>query len=238
MCTVTYLPLSKHSFILTSNRDENPLRIALPPAKYLHYGQSIYYPKDPQAGGTWIASSEKNFTLCLLNGAFKKHQHLPPYRISRGIMLLDFFKYNDAEKFAAEYNFIGIEPFTLLLIGNSVPIIFYELRWDGLQVHLRKVDVTQPEIWSSAMLYPDDVINQRRQWFAEWLANHNNYTTDTIFKFHRFGGNDDEANKLVMNRENKVRTVSITMINQSDQKHSMLYNDLLQNKVDQISIID
>lgn len=67
MCTVTYLPIGKSSFILTSNRDESQQRkIAAPPEKYSIYDTNVYFPKDTDANGTWFAAAETKFTLCLL----------------------------------------------------------------------------------------------------------------------------------------------------------------------------
>ena len=110
MCTVTYIPLSKNEFYLTSNRDEKSTRAeAIPPKKYKINNTAVYFPKDPQAGGTWIAASEKKYTLCLLNGANKNHIKKESYRLSRGQMLLDFFNYNDAIHFKQNYNFNKIE---------------------------------------------------------------------------------------------------------------------------------
>ncbi|GBL36066.1 hypothetical protein EMGBS15_16610 [Filimonas sp.] len=90
MCTVTYLPVSSSSFILTHNRDEHHTRaIALLPEKKTMQDIEIIFPTDQQGGGTWIATS-KEFTLCLLNGGFEKHIPSPPYRHSRGLVILDF----------------------------------------------------------------------------------------------------------------------------------------------------
>ena len=61
MCTVTYLPLQDNGFILTSNRDEAIVRkISLPPAKYTINNTSVFFPKDQEANGTWIATSSNN----------------------------------------------------------------------------------------------------------------------------------------------------------------------------------
>src|SRR4051812_5816730 len=104
MCTVTYLPKSKDSFILTSSRDEKPLRkIARPPSIHKRGKQLILFPKDPQGGGTWIAVSESGQTICLLNGAFDKHIPEPPYRKSRGIVALDALQFNTLDSFGKEY---------------------------------------------------------------------------------------------------------------------------------------
>ena len=87
MCTVTYLPLENDGFILTSNRDESPMRKTIPPKKYLENGVELAYPKDQLAGGTWIGASTKNRLVCLLNGAFKKHERNSYYKMSRGLVV-------------------------------------------------------------------------------------------------------------------------------------------------------
>ncbi len=76
MCTVTYLPLGNNNFILTSNRDETPLRKTIPPKEYDENGVELTYPKDELAGGTWIGLSDKNRLVCLLNGGFKNIQEM------------------------------------------------------------------------------------------------------------------------------------------------------------------
>ena len=58
MCTVTYIPVGEKKYI-TSNRDEKAFRKkALPPQPYLHKEISLIYPKDGDAGGSWIALNE------------------------------------------------------------------------------------------------------------------------------------------------------------------------------------
>lgn len=89
MCTVTYLPVST-GFVLTQNRDEAPTRSPQIISKEKRFGTELLFPKDTKAGGTWIATARDGRTACLLNGAFEKHKHEPPYRLSRGLVLLDF----------------------------------------------------------------------------------------------------------------------------------------------------
>nr|MBP6455490.1 NRDE family protein [Chitinophagaceae bacterium] len=84
MCTVSFLPVNKTSFILTHNRDEHINRgVAFLPIFYEISSNKIVFPKDSKANGTWISTS-KNYSLCLLNGGFEKHKHEPPYKHSRG----------------------------------------------------------------------------------------------------------------------------------------------------------
>jgi uncharacterized protein with NRDE domain len=238
MCTVTFLPESSNHFILTSNRDEHTLRMkALPPDKYEIHKQSVFFPKDAQAGGTWIASGSNNFTLCLLNGAFQKHSHEPPYSKSRGLMLLDFFEFNDVHKFAMDYRFNGIEPFTLLLINSYDELQLHELRWDGKQSHLRQKDAAMPQVWSSVTLYDAEVVARRQQWFNEWLKEHPRYDRESIMHFHEFGGIGDKSNDLLMNRNNTLLTLSITSIQKSPERVSMKYKDMTDSLMHEVIIL-
>ena len=240
MCTVTYLPLGKASFILTSNRDEGQYRkIALPPAKYRIYDTDLYYPKDTDANGTWFAAAETDFTLCLLNGAFERHEHNPPYRLSRGLMLLDFFKYKNVQDFISQYDFTGIEPFTLLIFDQFYPPInIYEIRWDGNKIYSSTKDSSQPQIWSSAQLYPKNVIQQREEWFAKWLQVNHQFTIDKIVLFHKTGGDGNSYTDLLMNRDGKVFTVSITSIRREEKNGLMRYEDMIsKNGIKEIYVI-
>ncbi|MBK8845058.1 MAG: NRDE family protein [Bacteroidetes bacterium] len=231
MCTVTYLPLQKNGFILTSNRDESVTRkTALPPTKYSINGTTVFFPKDLEAQGTWIATSPTKYTLCLLNGAFEKHTHQPPYAKSRGLVLLDIFQYASCQEYASQYNFVGIEPFTLIIICNNTDAVkLYELRWDGNHAHLKKLPIEKPAIWSSVTLYKKEVIEQREQWFHEWLKNNTIYTVQEILFFHHFAGNGAAQHNLIMDIKEK-KTVSVTSIAHENLSRTIIYEDLV-NKV-------
>lgn len=235
MCTVTYLPTSDCSFILTSNRDESPLRKpASPPEKYNIHQTEVFFPKDQQASGTWIATS-LGFSLCLLNGAFEKHEHKPPYKKSRGIVLLDFFQYKNVEKYSSEYNFNGIEPFTLIILEHISNTKIQEIRWDGKKIHSKKIDPNTPHIRSSATLYSKEIIEHRKKWFKEWLQKNPNYKTDDILSFHHFAGEGDIKNDVIMNR-GIVQTLSISCIHKSASSFEMIYEDLLQKQISHCAI--
>ncbi len=231
MCTVSFLPLTDNGFILTSNRDEWTQRQpALAPRRHKINGKYVFFPQDPQAGGTWIATCEYNYTLCLLNGAFEKHHPQPPYRLSRGKMLLDFYAYDGLTDFITTYDFKGIEPFTLLVINSNNHVQLDELRWDGTTLHHIVKAANEPHIWSSATLYSAPIIHLREQWFANFLHQHPNFAQQDALHFHEFGGTDDSHSDLVMNRDNKVLTQSITSIQKDDKNYRMSYRDLQKNQ--------
>jgi hypothetical protein len=232
MCTVTFLPLEHEGFILTSNRDERPDRKkALPPQLYQVFDSQVVFPKDAQANGTWIAATENGFTLCLLNGAFETHTHKPPYRLSRGLMLLDFFKFKNVQRFVKEYDFTGIEPFTLLIINETSKLSLTEIRWDEAEkLTVTEKDTNQPHIWSSATLYPLPIRQQRENWFAEWLLHKEKYEVEDILHFHHFGGTGNKNNDILMDR-GVIETVSITAIRHYEQKKEITYEDLLSFEI-------
>ena len=237
MCTVTYIPLQSNGFILTSNRDEGYSRAqAIAPRSYALGSKIIVYPKDPDAGGTWISTSKKSNTLCLMNGAFERHERTPPYRKSRGLVVLEFYEFNTVEEFIRNYNFENIEPFTLLVIDSNENSPIGELRWDGKQVFYANKDRNKFHIWSSAALYSKEIRLQREQWFSEWLATQSNFSQEACVQFHHFAGKGEAQSNLLMNIENKVMTVSISSICKNEEEHIFYYKDVKSNHVELLKI--
>ena len=230
MCTVTYLPKGPAGYIITSNRDEDKTRPTLPVQGYTAGNKTLYYPKDERANGTWIAHEQDAFTLCLLNGANRPHIRKEHYRKSRGLVVLDFFDYNDPLRFAQEYDLDGIEPFTLLMAnaGGALATL-HELRWDEQRAELITHDAARPNIWSSVTLYPPPVIHAREEWFAEWLQQQESYTPDAALHFHHFAGDGTDTNSLIMNRGQR-RTVSITCVSINEKEMEMTYEDLVNGR--------
>lgn len=228
MCTVTYIPLEE-GFVLTSNRDEAPSRAANIIFQEERNGNLLTYPRDEGAGGTWIAASSSGQLVCLLNGAYEKHERNPPYKRSRGLMVLSFFDYNGIHNFVSEYDFEGMEPFTFLMIEEDQ---LWELRWTGTEKTLKRMDTKSRHIWSSATLYDGAMRSQRKGWFEEWEEK-NDWSPASILKFHRHGGIGDPNVDIVMNRNNIVRSVSITQVLMSDiscMSHFDLMNGSIKKK--------
>lgn len=237
MCTVTYLPY-REGFILTHNRDEAPTRSPHDISRQRIGADTLLFPRDTKAGGAWIGTTRSGKTACLLNGAFVKHKHEPPYRRSRGLMLLDFFESPDAERFFADYDLDGIEPFTQLFFRREKVV---EFRWDGTSRHYLELDPSEPKFWCSATLYSPDMQVVRAAVFQHWLQEQNKMDQNerlpaSIFHLHRTGSINDPENDYVMNRSGRVQTVSITQIVYSAGKARMHYRDLLEMHQDRQQI--
>jgi hypothetical protein len=233
MCTVTYLP-ARGGFTLTHNRDEAPARSPFKIEQVTLKGGTVgVFPRDSKAGGTWIVAGENGTTACLLNGAFDKHQHQPPYRRSRGLMLLDFFAELQPTDFFEQYDLEGMEPFTLLFFKLGSVI---EFRWDGTRLFHQQLPANEPHFWCSATLYPPEMQVKRAHVFRYWLAAQSPKKTPNpadIVQLHLSGSVGDPAYDFVMQREGRVQTVSITQVVQRKKYMRMRYFDLLEGNRDE-----
>jgi Transport and Golgi organisation 2 len=228
MCTVTFIPV-KDKFFLTSNRDEKLLRKpAFPPAVYWATGSGLLYPKDAAAGGSWIGLHENGNAAVLLNGAFKKHISLPPYRLSRGIIFLEIIAEEKPAVAFTKINLNNIEPFTIIIFENKC---LYECRWDGQQKYCLQLKNYRPYIWSSATIYQPEVVLKRESWFMQWLNKIPHPTQEDILQFHQFTGDGDITNDLMMNRDGKMLTLSVTGIEVGEYSGKMQYIDLMNNHI-------
>lgn len=228
MCTVTFIP-HKDSFCITSNRDEKSSRKrAIAPVVQKTKEHSLIFPRDADAGGTWIMMKENGDAAVLLNGAFLPHIPTPPYRKSRGLILLDVMEYERPSFHLVRMDLAGIEPFTTILLENNS---LYEFRWDGEERYCKQLPVHRPYIWSSATLYDGLVVKKREQWFAAFLNNHPNATQQDIIHFHRFTGDGDAGNDLLMSRGGLYSTVSITSVLLTADRGSMKYIDIKNDRV-------
>ncbi len=228
MCTVTFVP-GKDTVYLTSNRDEKSWRKdALPPRMYEFENGSMFFPRDADAGGTWIAVHENGNAIVFLNGAFMAHQPKPPYRKSRGLVLVDLLEASHPAQAFQSINLHNIEPFTAVVWDHRE---LFECRWDGSVKYQLQLDETRPHIWSSSTLYDENTILKRKGWFEDWLTRQHEPNQESILHFHQFTGEGDDHNDLRMNRNGVVYTVSVTSFSIHSEKARIQYLDLRNNQL-------
>ncbi len=233
MCTVSFIPV-KDKILITSNRDEKHTRKqAIPPALYKVNSCHMLFPKDSDAGGSWIILKENGDAAVLLNGAFIPHQPEPPYRKSRGLLLMDILGTQMPSQTFTKIHLDSIEPFTIVLFEKDS---LYEFRWDGTERYCKQLNSSRPHIWSSATLYDGLEVKKREQWFVDFLNRIPHPTQQDILHFHRFTGEGDSRNDLLMNRDGIYSTVSITGILVTADRGSMKYLDTKNNKLSEIKI--
>ncbi|WPP52836.1 NRDE family protein [Catalinimonas niigatensis] len=228
MCTLTYLP-TQDGFLFTSNRDESTAREkAVFPSFSQSKSGTLLMPLDPQGGGTWILIAENGEAACLLNGAFVNHQRTPPYRKSRGRVIVESFDYPQVDDFLEDYDFDNIEPFTLIKIArDSRQKTLHEIRWDGHLLKHNLADSSQAHIWSSVTLYDEQMRAKRKQWFEEWLSLDKEFTLQNIQDFHLHGGEGDPSVGFKMTRSGGLQTISLSSMRVKQAHTHMEYVNLL-----------
>ncbi len=224
MCTVSVVKTPDGDLILTSNRDESPSRsvnkVIVEDSEY----QQIMYPGDT-AGGSWIIASDRGWFICVLNGAFKKHSHNPPYKKSRGIIAKEFFLYKSAFQFFQDIDLEGIEPFTFIAYDGDK---LYELRWDEAVKHVSVLDEVAPHVWSSCTLYEPEMQERRKQLFHDLLPSRLALSGASLIEVHTSGKIGDPEQDFIMNRADRVATISMSQIVVSSDKITLFFHDLIE----------
>ena len=161
----------------------------------------MLYPKDAVAGGTWISVDESGRVGCLLNGAFEKHESQKNYTRSRGSLILEAFEFDNVEDFFKNVSLSGVEPFTLIVIENT---LLWEFRWDAKVKFIQEFPVDHKKVWSSSTLYDSSAKAQRRSWFQSWRG--------APLDFHFANHCSNPGIDLKMKLDSGVETVSITQV--------------------------
>jgi len=185
-----------------------------------------YIPKgDSFVFGTWFAVNERGVLAVLLNGAFKKHTPKGNYAKSRGLVVLDIISNKNPQDYLTTIDLFNIEPFTILVFqeGN-----LKELRWNGEEKFIKKVDATKTHIWSSVTLYKPDVIEKRQAMFSSFIEKES-LETSNIIDFH-CNNNEDFENGFVINRDTGLKTFSVTQAVLQKTKVALEHIDMLQEE--------
>ena len=226
MCTVSFFS-TEDSLIFTSNRDEKKDREnAVFPEILEIENNTLYFPRDKKASGTWFVIDKEENVAILLNGAFQKHESNSSYKKSRGIILLELAKSKNILQAFHNYNFSGIEPFQLLVYSQKE---LFRLLWDGNSKHEILLNRNENYLLSSRTLYNDEMIQERENIFRKFQRSENMNSKD-ILNFHKTHQIENEPNVDKTIKENFI-TVSITQFIISKENTEFSYLDLVENTI-------
>lgn len=227
MCTVSFVN-ANGKIIITSNRDEKIIRPnAIEPKTYHINQKKIIFPKDNKAGGTWYAIDEHSNVLVLLNGAEEKHVLKDSYRKSRGLIVLDLISSESPLEAWNAIDLDHIEPFTLVLFESQK---LYQLRWNESEKSTLELETNQSHIWSSSTLYSKEIREKRANWFYTFLDTKPEVNEEELFNFHRYTEEENTEHGLVINRNDILKTLSITQTILEQNKVAIHYSDLIAEK--------
>jgi hypothetical protein len=225
LCVQFYLFQKKNKQYFASLRDESPQRPkALSPEIYQSLQSNYIMPKDTLAGGTWFGINEYKNVIILLNGGFENHERKSSYLKSRGQivkeLLLSIMPVVDWQLM----DLIYIEPFTLVVWSDEH---LFELVWDGKIKHRKVLDTSISHIWSSSTLYDKQAKIKREELFQNWIAMSPPISKRSILNF--FKEKVDAENGFIINRNEKMKTLSYSFIELSGSSMASLDYFDLQN---------
>ncbi len=226
MCTVLFIP-QKDKMLFASLRDENPQRLRATPPVFQKVGQQyILSPKDALSGGTWAGVNNLGSLIILLNGGFKNHVRQEKYLISRGLIVNELLSTQNPVQLFERMSLTDIEPFTLVIWFKNA---LYELVWDGFQKFIKTMSLLKSHIWSSSTLYTPEIKAHRKLLFDDWIKAEKNLTPNDVLNF--FETYTDSQNGFIMNRENKIKTLSFTFVElNTGSDAEMIYQDFESHK--------
>ena len=233
MCTVVFVP-NDNKYYFASLRDEDPKRAkAITPALQSNNGVTYLSPVDPVGGGTWVGVNELEHVIILLNGGFEKHRVNGSYSKSRGIIVRELL---DAAMPVVDWMLMdmeNIEPYTLVVWADNN---LFQLVWDGTTKHRIRLATDTPHIWSSSTLYNNIIKTYREKLFENWIATNPTLSKKSVLDF--FTAVSDNENGFIMNRNERIKTLSYSFIELIDNEAALMSYFDLQNLTDKTVAIN
>jgi hypothetical protein len=106
----------------------------------------------------------------------------------------------------------------------------YQLRWNEIEKSIIELDTNQSHIWSSSTLYSKEIREKRADWFYTFLDTTPEVNADELFNFHRYTEEENNEHGLVINRNDTLKTLSITQTVVEKNKVAIHYNDLIAER--------
>jgi hypothetical protein len=208
MCILSIIK-SEQGIVITSNRDEQRSRKNSLAPEIIDLGErKAIIARDAQAQGTWLLTDNLGRTVVLLNGAFESHIPIPPYRESRGIILMNLFQEENFKSAFLFYNLENIEPFQVIYLD---PVQAFHCVWDGDQKHLFVVDLSTPQVFFSPTLYTKEQQLEKRNHFFKTLAEIDAIDSTQLLKIHSNQNINSLDLSFFMSREHQT-TKSVSQV--------------------------
>lgn len=227
MCTVTWLR-KPGAFTLFFNRDEQRTRApAEPPSVRRHRGTALLAPRDPQAGGTWLAVNEHALIVAMLNYYERESTpagaNLPRAARSRGQLALDAAAEDSPQAVVAMLDaepLDAVRPFHLLAFdGRSGRAM--RATWDGATIAKRTLEDRDRPVTTSSF-QTARVLARRREAFASRAAE-GGLDANDLEAYHFSRDVEGDPFSVFMTRLDAM-TVSVTRVTVRGGEAEMRYH--------------
>lgn len=220
MCTLSWAP-DGDCYRIWMNRDEEHQRPLARPPSIRRLGLVRFVaPTDGQAGGTWIATSERGLTLCLLNQHGKATTDEPV--LSRGYVVASLIDCRTRAELIWRCAGAGLArflPFTLAAFEVDRPALL--LTWDGERLTTGTSD-RAGLVATSSSVASETVEQTRRELFARHLSLNASRQSAHHEHLHRSHQPARGALSVCMHRSDAA-TVSLTSVHVTPDQVQMTY---------------
>ena len=102
------------------------------------------------------------------------------------------------------------------------------MQWNEAEKSTTEFDSKQFHIWSSSTLYSKEIREKRKEWFQDFIKSKNAPTPEEILHFHQFTESENKEFGLQINRNDVLKTISITQCKVKNDIIQMKYLDLFE----------
>jgi hypothetical protein len=251
MCTVTCVPgrglaltgSAAERLRVVFSRDEQHTRTpGHAPAAAIHGARRVILPRDPDAGGTWIAANDSGLVCALLNvtacpraretaggrsdSAVPAAHRWPAHVLrTRGLVIDHVIAATTAAGAYGRAHTLetrAFRPFRLLVFDRDLS--WMEAVWTGERFLRTLGRLAAPLMRTSSGLGDARVIAPRMRLFGAMVRRDTAEPADAQDRFHRHRWPDRDEVSVLMTRAD-ARTVSITTVEVGDQGVRMTYDD-------------
>jgi len=216
VCTVSIIETPSGYRMAHSRDEQRSRRPGEPPAVRINGGVRVVSPRDPDAGGTWLAAREDGLTLAIMN--VNPGGGAPRGERSRGLIVRDLAESIPSEPRGPDIaGAVGAiepslySPFRLVAVWLGVdtqdPVRAAAWAWRGAR-GLEREDADLPACWATSGL-GDSVVRARLPLFDEMVAPDPTPASQDAFHRHRWPDRGPES--VLMSRPD-ARTVSISTV--------------------------
>lgn len=236
MCTLSIVPYGRENCRLVFNRDERRTRgFASPPAWHVVGARAALFPRDADAGGTWVGLNDCGLVAMLLNrtdddASMALLTRGTNYQ-SRGVVVPRVLEARDlagAVSLARRLPRGRFRPFRLVLLrGREVVVISASPRDSDETCS----ELTDPLMLTSSSLGDALVEQPRRRLFIQMMRTSRSERPRAQSRFHAYRWPHRPELGVLMSRPD-ARTVSRTVCDISPDAWTMTYESITESTAD------
>lgn len=230
MCTISIVASGRGSCRLVFNRDERRTRgPGLSPAWQVVGARSALFPRDSDAGGTWVGLNDRGLVAVLLNRTDDASMASLSSRVdyqSRGVIIPQLLAARDltgAQRLARQLRRERFRPFRVVLLRAGEVVVISASPGDFEET---RADVTEPLMLTSSSLGDEVVEQPRRKLFVQMMRTPPAERLRAQSRFHAHRCPRRPELGVLMSRPD-ARTVSRTVCDIRPDAWAMTYQPIV-----------